>query len=579
MAQRDNRGIGGFQGPANIGGEGGLIPTIKMPQTRMSFPTPRSGGGGSRKVKPLERLAGIVPYGIEAAFNAFEEPPKILSEKEYYETIRPEGAPVPEEPTELEKARYKAYQVVGPKDTQDRFDAETIAMLAGSLATGRGSDQYNQTLRNIRSSKQAASNTKENRRGAIIQDNLQKITPKNMTFVDINSYKENGLTTDNVRKGFMAGSKAAPEYLIEQKNRKGFIDANSDEALNYLLDNKGQGTVANWVPFTTIDEFKEIPTTAAANTAADLQKWEIGFAQKETSLLDVHNTAGAIVELMNKQIAGEEIGGIGFQGKLTQAINNGFVNVVKTFETIAKVSPEKSMFSKKASGGNVGRQGTGYHAETLYELLQQDMMDPGSVDDQLAAAMSEFEGATKYKFIDRLSSGSLATIEYNSRLLKLAYAAAAAAGQTGRTLSDKDLQFFLEMVGGGSNDSPEVQRAVIRNFVQDITREVDNDPRVMLNKRKINNQYDMNNPTQRGIIKTYYDEVIDDETGKITGYNFVPFYGRYDRSNPSIKRYINSLGSYKGGEALDPSENTKAEVDDLRPDSTQSIYDYFNTGI
>ena len=570
MAQRDNRGIGSFQGPANIGGEGGLIPTIKMPQGRMSFPTPRGGGGGKRKVNAFERLAGIVPYGIEAAFNAFEEPPKILSEEEYYTTIRPEGAPLPEEPTELEKARYQAYQVVGPAPEEDRFDAETIAMMTGSLLTGSGSDQYNQTVRNLRSSKQTASNARENRRAAIIQNNLEKITPKNMTFVDINSYKENGLTADNVRKGFMAGRKAAPEYLIERKDRKGYIDANSDQALNYISKEKP----ANWVPFTTIDEFKQIPTSAAADTAVDLQKWQVGFAQKETSLLDVHNTAGAIVELMNKQIAGEEIGGIGFQGNLTRVVNNGFVNVVKTFETIAKVSPEKSMFSKKASGGNVGREGTGYNAETLYQLLQQDMMDPGSVDDKLAAAMSEFEGATKYKFIDTLSSGSLATIEYNSRLLKLAYAAAAAAGQTGRTLSDKDLEFFLKMVGGRGNDDPQVQRIVIRNFIQDITREVDNDPRVMLNKRKINNQYDMNNPTQRGIIKTFYDEVIDDKTKKITGYTFVPFYGRYDESNPSIKRYMNSLDR---GKKLNPFENTKRETEDLRPDSLESIQDYFNS--
>ena len=571
MAQRDNRGIGGFAPFPTFapGGEGGLIPQVKMPQSRMSFPTPRGGGGGSRKVKPLERLAGIVPYGIEAAFNAFEEPPKILSEEEYYETIRPEEAPVPEEPTELEKARYQAYQVLGPKDTQDRFDAETIAMMAGSLATGAGSDQYNQTLRNMRSSKQTASNAKENRRAAIIQDNLEKITPKNMTFVDINSYKENGLTANNVRKGFMAGRKAAPEYLIEKTDRKGYIDANSDEALNYISKEKP----ANWVPFTTIDEFKEIPTSASSDTAGNLQKWQVGFAQKETSLLDVHNTAGAIVEVMNKQIAGEEIGGIGFQGNLTRVVNNGFVNTVKTFETITGTDPENSMFSKKATGGNVGREGTGYNAEALYELLQQDMMDPGSVDDQLAAAMSEFEGATNYKFIDKLSSGSLATIEYNSRLLKLAYAAAAAAGQTGRTLSDKDLEFFLKMVGGRGNDDPQVQRIVIRNFIQDITREVDNDPRVMLNKRKINNQYDMNNPTQRGIIKTYYDEVIDDKTKKITGYNFVDFYGRYDTSNPSIKRYMNSL---LPGITLDPSENTKADVEDLRPDSAESILEFFN---
>ena len=61
MAQRDNRGIGSFQGPANIGGEGGLIPTIKMPQGRMSFPTPRGGGGSKASVNPAAYFApGIV---------------------------------------------------------------------------------------------------------------------------------------------------------------------------------------------------------------------------------------------------------------------------------------------------------------------------------------------------------------------------------------------------------------------------------------------------------------------------------------------------------------------------------------
>lgn len=51
--------------------------------------------------------------------------------------------------------------------------------------------------------------------------------------------------------------------------------------------------------------------------------------------------------------------------------------------------------------------------------------------------------------------------------LQLGYLAAAAAGQTGRTLSDKDLAFFLRIVGFGESSDPRTQAEAVTMFVSD----------------------------------------------------------------------------------------------------------------
>ena len=51
--------------------------------------------------------------------------------------------------------------------------------------------------------------------------------------------------------------------------------------------------------------------------------------------------------------------------------------------------------------------------------------------------------------------------------LQLGYLAAAAAGQTGRTLSDKDLAFFLRIVGFGESADPRTQAEAVTMFVSD----------------------------------------------------------------------------------------------------------------
>ena len=52
--------------------------------------------------------------------------------------------------------------------------------------------------------------------------------------------------------------------------------------------------------------------------------------------------------------------------------------------------------------------------------------------------------------------------------IQMAYMAAATAGQTGRTLSDKDLAFFLQAIGFGASSNPKVIKKAMASFIGDM---------------------------------------------------------------------------------------------------------------
>ena len=62
--------------------------------------------------------------------------------------------------------------------------------------------------------------------------------------------------------------------------------------------------------------------------------------------------------------------------------------------------------------------------------------------------------------------------------LRLAYQAAATAGQTGRTLSDKDLANFLQIVGYGVSQNPENVKEQLYQFAGGVLDDFDGDPTV-----------------------------------------------------------------------------------------------------
>ena len=459
MPQRDNRGIGGFTPFPTFapGGEGGLIPTVKMPQSRMSFPTPRGGGGGSRKVKPLERLAGIVPYGIEAAFNAFEEPPKILSEEEYYETIRPEGAPIPEEPTELEKARYQAYQVVGPAPEQDRFDAETIAMMAGSLATGRGSDQYNQTVRNMRSSKQSATNAKEARRASIIQDYLKDKKIPFENYIDTNKLisgkgrvEVTGYTHPNL--GLL---------LRDPENNKAIKDG---PYKGYAQQEYVDG---NFVKSGTFDEarvsgFKNEDVEAMMDKTKEFNAHDIGT-------INTLQTVNSLVQTLQNS-EGEPLALVG--GALSVFADDVNTNLSNLANVMGYGRNPTALFSQNQKGGTEFK-GSGLQIAELKLLTDErrqlvaDEQNTEELDAKIIQAYNTFHGSMqdtgdkRLNFTlfeeDLMEKSAFERVTALSDYITLGYQIAGTRfGQTGRTLSDKDLAFALQSIGYGATQNKEI---------------------------------------------------------------------------------------------------------------------------
>ena len=62
--------------------------------------------------------------------------------------------------------------------------------------------------------------------------------------------------------------------------------------------------------------------------------------------------------------------------------------------------------------------------------------------------------------------------------LQLAYRAAATAGQTGRTLSDKDLANFLQIVGYGGAQNAQTIKEQLYSFTNQVVTEFDSDAQI-----------------------------------------------------------------------------------------------------
>ena len=440
----------------NPGGEGGIIPTIKMPQTRMSFPTPRGGGSGSRKPKGIEQLAGILPYGIQAAFDYFKKSPEILTAEKYYETIRPEGAPA-SSPTELEKARYQAYQVVGPEQKDDRFDAETIALLAGSLATGRGSDQYNQTLRNIRSSEQTASNAIETRRASIIQDYLKDKKVPFENYLDLDALVRGDGRVEvtgynHPNDGLLLRFPDHPE-AYKTGPYKGYVQQSEVEG--------------NFVQSGTFDEdrikgFKDKDVEDMMSNTAEFNAHDIGTFD---TILTINSLIDTLQSTETDVLA--VLGGA--FNLLADDIETNLSNITNA---MGMGRDPMARFSQNSKGGTQFK-GTGLLIQDL-KLLTDDRKErvengenTDELDEEILAKYDAYHAAMVATGDERLAftlfgedtvdKKAFDRVTALSDYITLGYQVAGTRfGQTGRTLSDKDLAFALQSIGYGATQNDKI---------------------------------------------------------------------------------------------------------------------------
>ena len=95
---------------------------------------------------------------------------------------------------------------------------------------------------------------------------------------------------------------------------------------------------------------------------------------------------------------------------------------------------------------------TGTRAQALRDALDSGDFNPetGNWDGdvaQLEAALAAFEKETNFNLKKKIGKVAYNNVALRANFLQLAYQAAATSAQTGRTLSDKDIAFFLQIVG------------------------------------------------------------------------------------------------------------------------------------
>ena len=462
MAQRDNRGIGGFQGPANIGGEGGLIPTIKMPQGRMSFPTPRGGGGSKASVNPAAYFA---PGIVGALTQKFLPQPEIKPTKTTGDALTDETLILADELYGADRQAPTFLQNFLP------------SLIDAGVAAGFGDEggvQYAQTAINRRIANQRRSTDIASAKAQYVKENSKKsFTPVLMQ------------NTESAALGI--SDKLAGYFVKEGRN-----------AYYEIPDGKGGYKRASddWVQHRS-----DAPDMVAALKDPDfvaLSKLDNEQIIKDDNTMNVLRTMNNVVETLDK---GDPLTVV---STITNFGNDAFVNFKQASNLIEGTTGRPSAFSQSSTdetGGSYGRNGTGQYAELLQAAL--DTEDP----QKIRAALDQWE--TAYAGTEQSLSKLFKNISFDkadtaSSMLKIGYMLAAANGQTGRTLSDKDLAFHLQMIGYGATQDSEVAKAMILKVGDSLVEGIDTGAQMKFNPARIGRYANANTDRYKLLFGNYF---------------------------------------------------------------------------
>jgi len=549
---RQRSGLGTLPFPTfnTGGGKGGVIPQLNLRPAPINFPRAGGSGGGSRK--QINPAIAFLPGIVGALQDKFLPQPQAVPTRQV------------EDPYE-QKILDQADLIYGPERASPTFLQEILpAGIDLAVAAGLGADRGGLEFAKQRIAKRTSD--KEYQRDIalekrkFINDKTNFDVPKEQTFVNLTQYKKDG--TMNFREGYFtsrAGS-GRGDYFLQNDAKDGY-----QNLLEFPDD------------YVTLDSFEELSSiNKDPKTKNDIRAWSTKHAAQEEAALGVAEYGAAALEIINKQELGEGA------GATATAQFASFTNGVFAEFDVFKNSFEKnlgtSFFSQDENGGgrSSGNTGSGKQAEALYNnlaTLDLDTLvnDPAAAD-QFLLQVNDFTDSVGDPALRRLLSevaGDNAIL--TARLLQLAYSAAATSGQTGRTLSDKDLAFFLKIVGQGQVglSDPSAQKRNLVNYIGQVFRQIDEPVRAKIGGRRLQSEVDQEEYTD--VLGVYYNFDRKLPVNK-REYEFVPFVKRHSPDpnspfySPAMERFQKALQGGKMGSLEEEVEKAKQFGD---PDSLQ----------
>tara|TARA_R110001592_G_scaffold8653_2_gene47040 strand:- start:5461 stop:7125 length:1665 start_codon:yes stop_codon:yes gene_type:complete len=525
-----------------FGGKNGItgITPVKLSPTQMRFPTARGRTRRAPEPELTEKIAPLLPFLVEGIGGLFNKDSEKLTDQAYLDSI----GGIVEDPVTIEdvqtnkkaEARLNAYKTYGEPTERQGFGMRDIVDLLAAGSLGRGGDDYAKSAVNLRTAKEKSRLVKETNRSNFLTKALEDVD--NLQFKNFEDTEKAQLGVSDYRSGFV--------------DPRGNIYVLNNDKTGYEDVTKLGG---NWV------ERIARPTTSLSNQLkdprlVDLTKKDGELNAKDTALLGTMTLTNEMVRMLDKGIADPK------QNPLTSVTSIGnFLNsaTANTNQILSYVGGGDVLNAFATSddiqnntAGSNGRQGSGQLAKQLYTAVQS------GDDEQMIAAMEAFEkGNPEISFRASLGDMAYNNVRTRATMLQLAYAAAAANGQTGRTLSDKDLAFHLQMVGFGATQDAQTAKDNILGFVDTLVRQTDNVVQGTISLNSIQaGRYDLGNQLFTSILAGYWQPPEVGGAPDFTStqnYEFKNFYKRYTKV-PDVLSY--QKHKRRAGTEFNPNQAT-----------------------
>lgn len=441
--------FGGKQSP-------GITP-VQLQPAQVRFPTPRFTPQ-RRPLEPTskEKFAPLAPLLMEGIFSAFRRQPEKLTDEQYLQSI---GAD-PSDPSKLEQTQLDAYKLYGPTPQDSGFGINEIANIVAASQMGRGAKDYANTYLNLRKAKSASDARTATAKASYISTQM---TPRNQSVLLMD-------------KDAAAAGNAADMYYMGQFDPAGKFQYFNEETRQFEdVADSGKNLVQakSFLEGSDVNPFLDKAKSKAFEEYAALD----GTLQaQQSALIGTTVAINEVVDALDVAIDDPAFNPVSFLSTVTNAANSALANFDQAGRMLGGGNIN-NYFADSADvdsgiAGSTGREGTGDNAKRLYNALKT------GDEEQIAAAMKQFENANA-DYLETLGIRNLfqeigyQNVRAQANLLSLAYQAAAANGQTGRTLSDKDLAFHLQMVGFGATQDPKILRDNLLAFGDQLIQRAD----------------------------------------------------------------------------------------------------------
>ena len=432
-----------FIGPASLNpqqGGGGGITSVKLSPAAIRFPTARRPAPQRRPLEPTtkEKFAPLAPFLVGGIMDMFQGKPETLTDEQYLQNL---GAD-PKNISDVEQASLDAYKLYGPRAETNTFGLDEIANIVASSQMGRGAKDYASTYMAMRKADATKDARTETARAAFIKNQLDNGTAAFLNLQDSDSAKV-GIV--DIRPGFVKskGPQAGVAFINDPEHPDADANGFRPAGPNWVDPAKLDSGSGSGLDIFQNPNYKALVETNKTLTARD---------QAVVSFL---NVADSTIEMLQEGINDPTKAGTTTASALMNIGASALVNFDVIAATIGGSDGVLGAFSTDNTGGTL--LGNGNNAKELYLAIKS------GDEDQINQATDNFEKSNGVSLRDILGEASYNNTATRANFLQMAYMAAAANGQTGRTLSDKDLAYHLQIVGiGSSQDTQTLNNNLLR---------------------------------------------------------------------------------------------------------------------